>query len=82
MTQLYQFVVIYLSKTTKMFSRNVFPFLDWVKFNQLTIDWSKTKLMFITLQRIVRPSILVIDGLKVEVVDDLRIDHNLFFLST
>ena len=37
-----------LSKTTEIFSRNVISFLDWVKFNQLTINWSKTKLMFIT----------------------------------
>ena len=73
-----------LSKTTEIFSRNVISFLDWVKFNQLTINWSKTKLMFISKQRFVRPKSLVIAGFDVEVVDEFKllgitIDHNLFF---
>ena len=66
------------------FSKKLTPFLDWVKFNQLTINWSKTKLMFITKQRSARPGHLIIDGFSVEVVDEFKllgitIDHNLIF---
>ena len=73
-----------LSQTIVNFSRQLIPFLDWVKYNQLTINWSKTKLMFITKQRAVRPNFLVIDGCYVDVVDEFKllgilIDHNLFF---
>ena len=73
-----------LSHTIVNFSRQLIPFLDWVKYNQLTINWSKTKLMSITKQRAVRPSLLVIDGCNVEVVDEFKllgitIDHNLIF---
>ena len=73
-----------LSQTIADFSQKLIPFLDWVKYNQLTINWSKTKLMFITKQRAIRPNSLVIDGCSVEVVDKfnligISIDHNLFF---
>ena len=73
-----------LSQTIVDFSRQLIPFLDWVKYNQLTINWSKTKLMFITEQRTVRPSFLVIDGCNVEVVDEFKflgstIDRSLLF---
>ena len=37
-----------LSQTIVDFSKMLIPFLDWVKYNQLKINWSKTKLMFIT----------------------------------
>ena len=75
-----------LSHTIVNFSRHLIPFLDWVKYNQLTINLSKTKLMFITKQRAVRPSFLVIDGCNVEVVEEFKllgitIDHNLFFIK-
>ena len=66
------------------FSQKLIRFLDWVKYNQLTINWSKTKLIFITKQRAIHPNSLVIDGWSVEVVDELEllgilIDHNLLF---
>ena len=73
-----------VAQTILDFSKKLNPFLDWVKFNQLTINWSKTKLMFITKQRCARPSSLIIDGFNVEVVDEFKllgitIDHNLLF---
>ena len=61
------------SQTIVDFSKKLVPFLDWVKFNQLTINWSKTKLMFITKQRTARPSSLVIDGFSVEIVDEFKL---------
>ena len=72
----------------KLFSTSLgswlIPFLVWVKYNQLKINWSKTKLIFITKQRAVSPNFLVIDGCIVDVVDEFKllgitIDHNLFF---
>ena len=44
-----------LFQTIVNFSRQLIPFLDWVKYNQLTINWAKTKVMFITKQRTVCP---------------------------
>ena len=66
------------------FYKKLIPFLNLVKFIQLTINWSKTKLMFISKQRSARPSYLIIDGCNVEVVDEFKllgitIDHNLIF---
>ena len=50
------------------------PFLDWVKYNQLTINWSKTKLMFLTNKRgITFPSNFVIDKNSIEVAQELRL---------
>ena len=75
-----------LSHTIVNFSRQLIPFLDWFKYNQLTINWSKTKLMFITKHIAVRPSFLVIYGCNVEVVDEFKlldktINHNLLFIK-
>ena len=52
--------------------------------NQLTINWAKTKVMFITKERTTRPSYLMIAHSNVEVVDEFKllaitIVHNLFF---
>ena len=62
-----------LAYTFVDFSKKLTPLLYWVKFNKLTINWSKTKLMFISKQRSARPSYLIIDGFNVELVDVERL---------
>ena len=62
-----------LSQTIVDFFKKLVPFLDWVKLNQLTINRSKTKMMFITKQRTACPSSLIIDGCGVEVLDEFKL---------
>ena len=50
-----------LAKTAEVFSRMLIAFLDWVKYNQLTINWAKTKVMCISKQRTSSSSYLMID---------------------
>ena len=63
-----------LSQLLSIIQSQLRPFLDWVKYNQLTINWSKTKLMFLTNKRgITFPSNFVIDKNSVEVVQEFRL---------
>ena len=77
-----------LSQLLSIIQSQLRPFLDWVKYNQLTINWSKTKLMFLTNKRgITFPSNFVIDKNSVEVVQEFRllgvnIDNKLNFKKT
>ena len=41
-----------MTRLIKLSQSQLKPFLEWVKFNQLTINWGKTKLMFLTNKRI------------------------------
>ena len=41
-----------ISVVISRFIRKLEPFFDWVKFKQLTINWSKTKFMFLTNKRV------------------------------
>ena len=76
-----------LSQTFVDFYTKLVPFFDKILINQLTINWSKTKLMLITKQRTARSSSLIIDGCCVEVVDEfellgITIDQKLLFNKT
>ena len=62
-----------LSHTIVNISWQLIHFLDWVKYNQLTIECSKAKLMFITKPRAVRLIFLVIDGYNVKVVYEFQL---------
>ena len=41
-----------ISQLITLIQSQLKPFLEWVKFNKLTINWGKTKLMFLTNKRI------------------------------
>ena len=60
--------------------------IHWVKMSQMTINWSKTKAMFITKRHteIEHIKSIHIDGFEVEVVKEFKllgimIDHSLSF---
>ena len=66
------------------FRRKLEPFLEWVKLNQISINWQKTKLMVVTNKRIKSPSSLIFGGNNVEVVTSFKllrilIDYKLLF---
>ena len=66
------------------FKRKLEPFLEWVKFNQLTVNWSKTKFMFLTNNWVGIPNTIRIESSEVEIVDCFKlfgcqIDHKLLF---
>ena len=53
---------------------SLYPFLEWVKMNQLSINWAKTKFMFVTKKKIIDlPSRISIMGNEVEVVDSFKL---------
>ena len=59
---------------------------EWCKHNRLYINWSKTHIMFITNKRVILPSELTLDNIKVQSVDEFKllgitIDNKLSFSS-
>ena len=70
---------------TSQFKENLIPFLEWVKFNQLTVNWDKTKFMLLTrTKNTVKHKDIYIDNKPVEVVETFKllgvtIDNNLSF---
>ena len=72
-----------LSVLMSRFMRKLEPFLEWVKFNQLTINWSKTKFMFLTNKRLEIPKTVRVGSDDIEVVSSFKllgclIDDKLF----
>ena len=55
------------------FKIKIVNLLDWIKFNQMTINWKKSKIMFITNQKILIPINFQLDGNLVDVVNDFRL---------
>ena len=55
-----------IEKLISSFKNNIESVLEWVKYNQLTINWSKTKVMFITRKKIELPNEIYIrnDAIK------------------
>ena len=47
-TTLYESSSLSLDDLIKRFSRKFYHLFDWIKYNKLYINWSKTKFMFIT----------------------------------
>jgi len=63
-----------LNQLLSRFESQLEPFLNWVKFNQLTINWKKTKIMFLTKKSDFElPSEIQIDGNLVEVVRTFKL---------
>ena len=67
--------------------RKLDSFLEWVKLNQLTVNWKKTKVMFISnMRNIKNPGFIPINAHEIEVVEDflllgIVIDDKLSFNS-
>ena len=56
------------------FKRKLEELIGWVRFNQMTINWSKTKVMFLTLKKRVKtPGSVTIEGNDVEVVKSFKL---------
>jgi hypothetical protein len=65
-----------LERVISNFSKKFSQILEWINFNKLYINWSKTKLMVITKARRSKLSIpvhLEIDGNRVEVVNEFKL---------
>lgn len=67
------------------FSSSIINQIEWCKFNRIDINWSKTKIMFVTNKRnICVPESILIDNNNVEVVNNFKllgvtIDNKLSF---
>ena len=56
------------------FNHSIQRLVDWCKFNRIDINWSKTKIMFISKKRnLVIPTRILIDQTFVEVVDSFKL---------
>ena len=49
------------------------PLPNWISFNQLTINWSKTKFMLLTKKRINKPKFIEIVRNEIEVVTEFKL---------
>ena len=76
-----------INELIKSFIESSNQLLDWCKFNRIDINWSKTKIMFVTNKRkIGLPSTVEVNGNLIEVVDNFKllgvvIDNRLNFLQ-
>lgn len=62
-----------LSNLISQFKAKMEIILEWIKYNQLTINWNKSKVMFFTNQMVDLPNILVIENNAVEVVNEFKL---------
>ena len=64
-----------LSRLIDQFKLKLTKFIEWVKYNQLTINWKKTKFMIISEKRFTKEKLdfLLLDGNNVEVVKKFRL---------
>ena len=59
--------------TLSQFKQGIEPLLCWIKYNQLTINWNKTKLMCVSKKEIHCCDSVVIDGNSVEIVNTFKL---------
>ena len=62
-----------LDSLLSSFSAKLQHLLDWIKYNRMSINWSKTKVMFITKKHVEIPKTLNIDGNAVDVVNKFKL---------
>ena len=72
-TTAYSFSNDSLEYVTRDFHDKLSDLLVWCKYNQMTINWSKTKIMFLTKKHVVFPDHIIIDGSEVEVVHSFKL---------
>ena len=55
------------------FKSKLNPFLEWTKFNQLTINWTKTKFMVISRNKLDKPKFIKISNEEIEIVEMFKL---------
>ena len=75
-----------LENLIRLFKLELESLIIWCRRNRLDINWSKTFFMFCTNKRIKLPKEIIVDGVKVQVVESFKllgvtIDNKLNFLQ-